>query len=119
MENTKGIYKLNFDCGRQGKLTGIFVAEKEHVRVLIEEQIEVYFGEALGKHSEIWGPMSDGELVLVSDNTEAVKVVEDLKLSTGYNPFHYGSVNFSREGIDTDDLTVQEIIEKLSSTEKT
>lgn len=49
----KAIYKLNADYGRNGNLTGVFIAEKEHVAVLLENKIEVYFGEVLGKHSEI------------------------------------------------------------------
>lgn len=114
MENTKGIYRLIFSCGsREGDLTGIFVADKEHARILIEEQIEVYFGEVLGKHSDIYGPMSDGELTLVSDSPEDVKMFEDLNLQTGHNPFHYPVINFSREGIEGNDLIVLELVKKI------
>lgn len=52
---SKAIFKMNLDAGRQGSLEGIFSAEKEHVKILVEQEIEVYFGEVLGKHSEIHG----------------------------------------------------------------
>lgn len=47
----KAIYKMDCDCGRMGSLQGVFIAEKEHVTVLLKKKIEVYFGEVLGKHS--------------------------------------------------------------------
>lgn len=113
MENTKGIYRLNFDCGRQGSLQGIFIAEKEYVKTLIENKIEVYFGEVLGKHSEVWGPMDNGELTLVSDSEDAIKVIEDLKLENGYNPFDYTAINFEFEGIEEGDWTVLDLVKKI------
>ena len=113
MESTKGIYRLHVDCGRQGELIGIFIAEKEHVRVLIESGIEVYWGEVLGKHSEVFGPIEDGELTLCSDNPEAIKIVEDLGLEIGYNPFNETAINFEHEEIDGDDCTIGELVEQL------
>lgn len=93
MENNKAIYKLNFDCGRQGSLTGTFVAEKKWVDVLVKHQIEVYWGEVLGKHSEVYGPITDPEITMVSDDPATVKTFEDNELSSGYNPFEYDSLN--------------------------
>ena len=114
MKNTKGIYRLKFDCGRQGILDGIFIAEKKHVKVLIENKIEVYFGEVLGKHSEVYGPIDENELTFVSDSPEAIKVIEELELENGYNPFEYTAINFEHEGIDDEEeWTVQKLVEKL------
>jgi hypothetical protein len=115
MENEKGIYRLNFDCGRMGDLSGIFIANKEHVKVLIENKIQVYWGEVLGKHSEIYGPVDESEIVLVSDSPEAIKVIEDLGLENGYNPFDYTALNFQLEGSDEDfdDMSIDEIVEKI------
>lgn len=101
------VYKLNFDCGRMGNLEGLFVADKSHVKKLIDEKLEVYFGEALGKHSEVYGPIEEGDIQLISDNTEVVNIVVDFKLESGHNPFDYTALNT----VD-DDLTVREIIEK-------
>lgn len=109
----KAIYKLNFDCGRMGELTGVFVADTEKVRVLVDQQIEVYFGEVLGNHSEIYGPVSDKEIVMVSDSKDAVDLVESLKLQTGFNPFNETAVNFKLNGEDTEDMLIDEICDKL------
>lgn len=109
----KGIYRLNFNCGRQGTLNGIFIAEKEHVKILIENKIEIYFGEVLGKHSEIFGPIADDELVFISDNSEAIKIIEDLGLENGYNPFNYTALNFEHEGIESGEWTIKDLVQKL------
>lgn len=83
----KGIYRLNIDCGRMGEVEGIFIADSEDVATLPGKY--VYFGEILGKHSEICGNMEESEVTLLTDNEEAVAVVETYGLSTGYNPFDY------------------------------
>jgi len=108
----KAIYKLNVDCGRMGNLEGIFIATIEQVNKLISSEIGVYFGEVLGKHSEIFGSIGNEDIELLTDNEEAVRVVEDYGLSNGYNPFDYTSINFEAD-FDTDDMTVGEIIDKL------
>jgi len=112
----KAIYKLNVECGRSGELEGVFVATKEQVEKLISSKIEVYFGEVLGKHSEIYGAIEQHEVIFLTDSEEAVRVVEDYGLSNGFKPFDYTSVNFKAD-FDTDDITVGEIIDKLLESE--
>lgn len=87
----KAIYKMEIPCGRQGTLYGIFVADTEKVKALFEEQTEVYFGEVLGKHSdvEVIFQEDDVELTLVSSDPKVVKMFEANKMETGYNPFDY------------------------------
>ncbi len=51
----KGIYRLTFDCGRSGNLTGVFVDTDLRVKKLVETKMVIYFGEVLGKHSEVMG----------------------------------------------------------------
>ena len=85
----KAIYKMRFDCGRMGDLSGIFTATKSDMETLIASKKEVYFGEVLGKHSEVYGPISEKEIKLVSDDPAAVEMFESLKMATGYNPFDY------------------------------
>lgn len=115
MENEKGIYRLYYNCGRMGELTGIFIANKEYVKVLLENKIQVYWGEVLGKHSEVYGSLDESEITLVSDSPEAIKVIQDLRLENGYNPFDYTALNFQLEGSDEnfDDMSVDEIVEKI------
>lgn len=92
MEN-KAVFKLVFNYGRQGELTGIFVDTKDRVKTLVESGVEVYFGEVLGKHSEVYGPIASEEIIQISDSPEVVALVEEHGLSNGYNPFHYGTLD--------------------------
>lgn len=82
------LYKMVFDAGRMGCLTGVFVAEPEKVAAAIGQ--EVYFGEVLGKHSEIYGPLDEKEVKAldVPDSfvTEFAKHFPD---GFGYNPLKY------------------------------
>ena len=117
-EQKLAIFKLHFDCGRQGELTGVFTSTKERVNKLIKEKIPVYFGEVLGKHSEIYGPIEEVDVTFVTDNDEAVKVVRDNGLSTGISPFDYTTINFEIEGEDMDDMYLDEVIDILLKKEK-
>lgn len=86
----KAVYKLHFDCGRMGQLDGLFIAEKEKVKELIDSGREVYFGEVLGKHSEIMGPIEEpDDITLVSEDEEVIRVIEENNLENGFNPFDY------------------------------
>lgn len=105
----EAIYKLKFNCGRQGELTGIFVAQKAHVEYLIKSGIEVYFGEALGKHSEIYGPIEEKDIQMVSDDDQDVSRFISLHLKSGRNPFNKIYLN---EEDPIDDETVLELIER-------
>lgn len=112
----KALCKLNFDCGRQGSLGGIFIADTEDVKFLIENKVSVYFGEVLGKHSEIYGPVEQHELEVITTESNVVEVVEKYGLSTGYNPFEYnlcadGMEDVPENGVDWNDCTVQEYID--------
>lgn len=109
----KAIYRFYADCGRKGSLEGVFIATKQQVRKLISSEIQVYFGEVLGKHSEISGAIKKKDIVFLTDDSHAVEVVEKYNLTNGFNPFNYTSVNFEMEGVDLDDMTVREIVDKL------
>jgi len=83
----KGIYRFHWDCGRMGEVNGIFVADSDKIKSAIGKQ--VYFGEILGKHSDIEGTLEDGECQLLSENNDDIEVFERLDLTTGYNPLDY------------------------------
>jgi len=111
-----GLYRLNIAMRRSSNLTGVFIAPKAHVKYLIESGIEVYFGEVSGKHSEVYGPIEEKELTLITDDENVIKTVFDYKLESGLNPFDYGLINFE-ERDRFEDLTVGEIIEhKINGT---
>ena len=83
----KGIYRFKCDCGRMGELSGIFVADSEDIKRLIGSY--AYFGEVLGKHSEVCGKIEKNEIELIADDAKCVEMFEFFNLETGYNPFSY------------------------------
>lgn len=83
----KAIYKFYWDCGRNGDVTGVFVSEKEQIEAAIGKK--VYFGEILGKHSEVYGTLDRDDIKEITNNQEFVKMFEEYELSTGYNPLRY------------------------------
>lgn len=113
--NEKAVYKLKVDCGRQGELEGLFIAKKNHVKILLESGLEIYFGEVLGKHSEIYGILEEKEVIFVSDSQEVIDIIETHELQNGFNPFEYQVINSDREDFEgLDVLEVVEILEKES-----
>lgn len=111
---TKGLYKLNFDCGRSGSLEGLFVANVGDVNFLIEKGWEVYFGEVLGKHSEVCGPIEAVDIKLISTDDNVIRIVTEHELESGHNPFNYRVANWKHDlGNDYEDLTVIEAINKF------
>lgn len=83
----KGLYKFFWNCGRMGDLEGVFVAEEKDVENLIGKHI--YFGEVLGKHSEICGELESNDIVLLTDDSKVVELFERHVGTVGYNPFDY------------------------------
>lgn len=86
-ENKKGVYKFHVDMGRQGELEGIFVAEASEIEEIIGK--DVYFGEVLGKHSDVGGEIEEDEITLITDDPVVVEVFEKHKLRSGINPLGY------------------------------
>lgn len=82
------LYKFNWDCGRQGHVAGLFVADSADVAEAIGH--EVYFGEILGKHSEVYGILEDADLKIISDDQNLIKALMDAcdgeYTISGYNP---------------------------------
>lgn len=85
----KTLYKFNADCGRMGELQGIFIEDSDKVSKLIESGDEVYFGEVLGKHSDVSFAIEEEMLTAVSVDPNVIAVIEDNDLTSGYNPFDY------------------------------
>lgn len=84
----KGIYRFEQSCGRMGDLYGIFVADIGETDKINGKT--VYFGEVLGKHSEIEADIVvGGNMKLVSFDPSEVDMFERLELATGINPFEY------------------------------
>lgn len=86
----KKLYKFHWEIKRMGDVTGVFVATDEEIDEIIGKTI--YFGDVLGKHSEIYGILEKEDLKILSEDQDfIVKLIEVFKSSTinGYNPLHY------------------------------
>ena len=81
------LYKFRWDCGRQGHVDGVFTAEEDEVKSTIGKRI--YFGEILGKHSEIFGWLDKEDIEMLSDDPKVVDIFETKVGPFGYNPLEY------------------------------
>lgn len=84
------LYKFYWDCGRIGSVEGVFLASKGDVNSILGK--EIYFGEILGKHSEIFGVIDLGDIQLITDDQDfcekCLKFFGDKTIS-GHNPIDY------------------------------
>jgi hypothetical protein len=85
----KWLWKFYWSCGRMGSLEGLFVATKEEIDRIIGKK--VYFGEVLGKHSEIYGTLDENDIKRIDLDSETVVKVTNLLGDTwsGYNLLEY------------------------------
>lgn len=83
----KNLYKLEVDCGRMGYLEGLFIAEEEDIKKIMGKQI--YFGEVLGKHSEISAEMDNDCLSALTNDQDFISKFEEFHCASGYNPLDY------------------------------
>ncbi|MCY8532675.1 hypothetical protein MOD13_04760 [Bacillus vallismortis] len=85
----KNLYRFFWDCGRSGYLEGLFAATEENVNSAIGE--DIYFGEVLGKHSEVYGVLEEGDIEKLYILPEAVEEVSQFLGSnwSGFNPLDY------------------------------
>ena len=86
-DNKKLLYKFHRDCGRMGDLSGVFIATVNEVFKALGK--EVYFGSVLGKHSEIHGPLEEGDLEKLCVPDVVIEAFEEYNLCTGYNPLNF------------------------------
>jgi len=85
----KYLWKLYCYCGRQGSLEGLFVATEEEIKNTIGKY--AYFGEVLGKHSEVYGDIEENEITKIDLDSETVEKVSKILGDTwsGFNPMNY------------------------------
>jgi len=83
----EGIYRLIDDQGRGGEVEGIFTADSDDIERIMNTS--VYFGEILGKHSNVEVFLDDKTLQLVTDVPSVVRNFQKYNMETGYNPFNY------------------------------
>lgn len=87
----KKLYKFYVDFGRQGDLEGLFIAKDTDVKKLMGT--EVYFGEVLGKHSEVSEVMMEDMFTAIEIPKETLELLEKELGQTwsGLNPFDFES----------------------------
>jgi len=85
----KYLWKFYWDCGRMGEVEGLFIATENEIQNAIGKNI--YFGEILGKHSEVYGTLDENDLEKINlDNVSIERVAELLGDNwSGYNPLEY------------------------------
>lgn len=83
------LYSFNWDMRRMGSVEGLFVSDEQTIKDNIGA--EVYFGEILGKHSEVYGTLDEEDLKVVSEDQDKIEwLVGLLGYSiSGYNPLEY------------------------------
>jgi hypothetical protein len=105
---------MKFQCGRGDYLSGSFVAFDEDVALLISSKMPIAFGEVLGKHSYVCGPIEQSEITKVTDDKHVVEIFENHDLKSGFNPFYYPvDYEWKEEKCWDDDILVYEGLEIL------
>lgn len=97
----KGIYKFDADFGRMGDLTGVLVSTAEDIDNLVGKR--VYFGEVLGKHSDVSLDVEHDNFTLVTEDEKFIELFEQYGLENGYNPFDYDLEEEEEEYDDEDE----------------
>lgn len=86
------LYEFSWDCGRGGIVEGLFIADESEVKSMIRCKREVYFGEILGKHSDISGTVEEGEITVKSSDQAIIRKLQEVfdgNNISGYNPLDY------------------------------
>jgi len=102
-EQTKVLWKFHWYT-RGGAVESYFVATREEVESKIGQSI--YFGEILGKHSEVGGTLDKEDLTEISEDQEFIEKFVELIGYTGYNPLY--AMNCEDCGLDEDECKCEE-----------
>jgi len=87
--SNKILVRFFWDCGRQGDVDGLFVTTKADLERAYDKS--VYFGEILGKHSEVYGTLERSDIEIVSEDQVFIEQLTHLlgEHLSGYNPLDY------------------------------
>lgn len=83
---SKVLVRFFWDCGRMGDVDGLFVTTKEELEKAYGKR--VYFGEILGKHSEVYGTLDREDIEILSEDAVFIAQLTHLLGDhlSGYNP---------------------------------
>lgn len=86
----KNLYVFAVNFGRMGQIEGLFIASEEDLEGAYGRQC--YFGEVLGKHSEVECELSPCMITFMSDDQPLIESLEKLfgdETISGFNPLAY------------------------------
>lgn len=83
----KLVWRFVVDLGRMGRLDSVFTAEEDAVFDAIGKR--VYFGEILGKHSDIDLDLRSEDFVKLCEEPQMVEAFERFSFACGYNPLEF------------------------------
>lgn len=80
------LVEFYWDCGRMGDVQGLFVTTEAELEKAYGKR--VYFGEILGKHSEVYGTLDRDDIIVKSDDQIFIEQITHLLGDhiSGYNP---------------------------------
>lgn len=82
------LYKFEWDFGKEGQVLGLFLATP--IQVIEAKGREIYLGNVLGEHSEIYGVIQEDHIELLSSNDDFInQAVQCGAVPFGYNPLEY------------------------------
>lgn len=81
------LVKMNLDFGRMGRIESLFSCTKEEYDSLNERY--VYFGEVLGKHSDISCELSENDFEIVSTDQKFIDQFDKHIGNVGLNPLKH------------------------------
>lgn len=83
----KILYRFFAEAERMGELEGLFVSTSKEIDNAVGKT--AYFGEALGKHSDIKVELEASNFQALSDDQDFIAKFEDTVGGSGYNPIDY------------------------------
>jgi hypothetical protein len=83
------LYKFHVNYGRMGNISGIFSIEENELTRYNGKM--VYFGEILGKHSDVDYEINKDDFTVLTDDQDFISRFDEMGCESGYNPFDYVS----------------------------
>lgn len=83
----KILVRFSWDAN-YGMVEGLLVTTHDTLEKLYDK--EIYFGEILGKHSEVYGKLIEDDFEVISEDQHFIEAFEqNVGDSFGYNPLEY------------------------------
>jgi len=109
----KGLYKLSMNFGKNGELNSLFIADSMDIDILLSKNIPIYFGEVLGKYSDIISSIQKDEIKCLTFDSYIIEFFEKNNISIGTNPF-YAPLSWTYKEKYFADVNVESVEEAIS-----